>query len=111
VAPDLAGSLAALSVEAVPSHGRVLPDRGLLANLVDRVVYRAVAADWGDSNRQHGGGLRAFGARLLQLAGSAGLCARNALSKRRRPQSLAGLAPTGGERGVFPAGARLSTHR
>ena len=38
VASDLAFSLAALSVEAVPSHGRVLPYRSIPADLVDRPV-------------------------------------------------------------------------
>ena len=81
------------------------------AGLVDRPAHRAIASDRGDSNRQYGCGLRAFGACLLQLASSAGVCIRNALSARRRTQSPAGLVPTGGARGICPPVARLSAPR
>ena len=92
VASDLAGGLAALFVEAVPSHGRVrTPTRGLPASLGDRPSYRAVGSNRGDANRQHSCGLHAFGARVLQLAGSAGVCVRNALSEARCLRAQRGL--------------------
>ena len=65
------------------------PAHSIPANLVERPVHRAVGSHGGDSNRQYSCGRRTFGACLLQLAGSAGGCLRNALSERRRPQSPA----------------------
>ena len=101
-------SALALSVEAVLSRGCVFPDHGIPADLIDRAVHRVVASHRSDANRRCGCGLRAFGARLLQLAGSPGLCVRNALSERRRTQSPAVFAPTIGGRDVCPPVACLS---
>ena len=45
VASDLARSLAALSVEALPSHGRALSDQGLPAELGYRPAHHAIDSD------------------------------------------------------------------
>jgi site-specific recombinase XerD len=76
-----------LSVEAVPTRGRRPAFHGVFAVLGERPAPRAVVADWGDTDGQHGGGLRAFCNWLAQQ----GYVSETLFPKDAIPQTQQGL--------------------